>query len=567
MQKCPSFSWPDGKQIAVTFVVNFEEGSESSKEVVHEVRESRAEKDVSNYCVESHFEYGTRVGYWRVMEVFERFNVKVTLSACGRAVERSPWLAKDAMERGHEIAAHGYLWEAHDSLTEGEEITAIERCVDAIRNVTGQPPMGWHTRSKRSPNTRRLLQERGFLYSDDAYNDDTPYFVDINGQPHLILPYAFDTNDMQFQENSRFNTAGSFAQYCIDSFDWMCAREQGIPRMMTIGLHLRIIGRAGRMVALEKILEHLTHSDRAWIVPRIKVARHWLSSSLQGVNPLQSPLKIANQTNSPSSSGVLAHFMPTYNKEFKTLLVINPNTSREATRLIEAHFQQHLPSANVIGFTATNGVSTICTEESYATAGAEVCETFKKYLKRKDCKIPDAIIVACFGDPGVYALREVVAAHGLNIPVYGLAEASMQHAASSGQGRFVIVTGGLPWGPILTRLTTNIGLKKRLGGVHTLALNGAQLKLDRQMGLNLLRNECRKAIADCNSKNTAEKNCVGVILGGALLAGMAKDIESEFDVPLIDCIAAASAVLRRFFDKPKDKVADQPKLAEDLNRD
>jgi peptidoglycan/xylan/chitin deacetylase (PgdA/CDA1 family) len=366
------FAWPDGKRIAVTFVVNFEEGSESSKEVVHEIRETaRTEKDLSNYCVESHFEYGTRVGYWRVMEVFERYDAKVTLSACGRAVERSPWLAKDAVKRGHEIAAHGYLWEPHDNLTESEEIVAIERSIDAIKNVTGQPPLGWHTRSKRSPNTRRLLQERGFLYSDDAYNDDTPYFVDIAGKPHLILPYAFDTNDMQFQENSRFNTASSFAQYCIDSFDWMCAREEGIPRMMTIGLHLRIIGRAGRMLALEKILEHLTKSEKAWIVPRIVVARHWLESTALGQNPSQSPLKIEHAANQNSPSNLLLNMsglvnLQTFHKEFKTLLVINPNTSREATRFIEKLFAQYLPDVNVIAITASKGVPTICTEEAYA---------------------------------------------------------------------------------------------------------------------------------------------------------------------------------------------------------
>lgn len=281
--KLPSIQWPDGQRVAVSFVVNFEEGAEFSigagdafNESVYEVID---QQQVHDPCIESHFEYGTRVGYWRIAELFDRFNGKFTLSACGRAVEVSPWLARDAVQRGHEVSAHGYRWETHAAMSPEVERELIRRALDAIEGATGKRPVGWHTRSVRTADTRRLLIGEGMLYDSDAYNDDTPYFVHVDGQRHLVLPYAFDTNDMQFQHTQRFDTARSFAEYVCDAYDWLWDEGSRGPRMLSVGLHLRMIGRAGRISALRRILEHMRNRGGAWIVSREAIARHWLACS------------------------------------------------------------------------------------------------------------------------------------------------------------------------------------------------------------------------------------------------------------------------------------------------
>lgn len=279
----PNIRWPKAARVAVSFVVNFEEGAEFSvgdgdqrNEAVYEVIDRQ---DVHDPCIETHFEYGTRVGYWRIAELFERFGGKFTLSSCGRAVEVSPWLVRDAVSRGHEISAHGYRWETHAGMSEEVERGRIHQTVNAIEKAVGKRPVGWHTRSVRTANTRRLLKEQGFLYDSDAYNDDTPYFLKVEGSPHLVLPYAFDTNDMQFQHTQRFNTAASFAEYVCDAFDWLWREGETKPRMLSIGLHLRMIGRPGRIGALERILQHMQQRGNAWVTSREAIARHWIAES------------------------------------------------------------------------------------------------------------------------------------------------------------------------------------------------------------------------------------------------------------------------------------------------
>jgi peptidoglycan/xylan/chitin deacetylase (PgdA/CDA1 family) len=279
----PDIRWPNGHRIAVSFVVNFEEGAELSisggdarNEAVYEVIDRL---DIADACIDSHFEYGTRVGYWRIADMFEGFGGKFTLSSCARAVEVSPWLAKDALARGHEVSAHGYRWQSHADMTIEHERAVIRQTLDTIERVTGQRPVGWHTRSARTAATRSIVVEEGLMYDSDAYNDDTPYFVDVGGRRHLVLPYAFDTNDMQFQHTQRFNTASSFAEYVCDAFD--CLWEEGgtAPRMLSIGLHLRMIGRPGRIAALRQILKHITSREGAWIASRRSIAQHWLAAS------------------------------------------------------------------------------------------------------------------------------------------------------------------------------------------------------------------------------------------------------------------------------------------------
>ncbi len=281
----PALQWPGSARLAVSFVLNFEEGAEFSvsdgdpvNEAVYEAIDRLAGPDP---CIDSHFEYATRTAWWRIANLFDRFAVPLTLSACGRAVERSPWLAQDAMRRGFEVAAHGYRWQSHADMDEATERADIAAAVAAIRAATGTAPLGWHTRSASTPATRRLLVEHGFLYDSDAYNDDTPYFVTVGEKRHLVLPYAFDTNDMQFQHSNRFAGSADFAAYVCDAFDWLAREGETGPRMLSIGLHLRMIGRPGRMKALETILEHLQRDGRAWVATRAQIARHWIAHAPQ----------------------------------------------------------------------------------------------------------------------------------------------------------------------------------------------------------------------------------------------------------------------------------------------
>ncbi len=279
--KPPKAEWPNGAKVAVSFVVNFEEGAENSIAEGDAVNEGIYEVDhridAPDPCIESHFDYGTRAGWWRIMDLLDSYGVKATVSACGRAVERTPALAQDAIRRGHEVAAHGWRWESHAGMNEADERAAIRRTVDVIAAATGQRPVGWHTRSAPSLNTRRLLVEQGgFLYDSDAYGDDLPFFVDVNGTRHLVLPYAFDTNDMHYQHTQRFSGA-DFADYVIAAYDWLAREGQTAPKMMSIGLHLRMIGRPGRIGALEQILRHVTQGNAAWIATRADIARHWLN--------------------------------------------------------------------------------------------------------------------------------------------------------------------------------------------------------------------------------------------------------------------------------------------------
>lgn len=279
----PDPRWPGGARVAVSFVVNVEEGAELSvvdgderNEAVYEVTDEV--RDAPDPCRDSHFEYGTRVGYWRIMRLLDEHGARGTLNACGRAVERSPWLARDAAARGHEVACHGWRWERHAGMDEATERAAIARAAAAIRAATGSAPLGWHTRSAPSANTRLLLLEHGgFLYDSDAYSDDLPFFVPVGRHRHLVLPYSFDTNDMHFHQGmQRFATAAHFAEYVIDAYDQLWREGVGSGRMLSVGLHLRMIGRAGRIGGLERVLRHVRDRGGAWMARRDQIARHWL---------------------------------------------------------------------------------------------------------------------------------------------------------------------------------------------------------------------------------------------------------------------------------------------------
>jgi peptidoglycan/xylan/chitin deacetylase (PgdA/CDA1 family) len=278
----PAIRWPGGKRLAVSIVVNVEEGAELSlgagdeaNEFVYEAVE-RVE-GVRDPCMESHYEYGTRVGWGRIRNALKAHGVRATLNACGRAIELSPWLAQEAVADGHEVSAHGWRWERHVYMDEATERRAIARTVDAIAAAAGTPPVGWHTRSATSPNTRRLLLEHGgFLYDSNAYNDDTPFVVDAGGgAAHVVLPYAFDTNDMRFSNGGSFVFGADFARYCIDAFDRLYAEGAHVPRMLSVGLHLRIVGRPARIGGLETLLAHMARHDGVWFARRDEIANAW----------------------------------------------------------------------------------------------------------------------------------------------------------------------------------------------------------------------------------------------------------------------------------------------------
>lgn len=277
----PDPCWPGGARIAVSIVMNIEAGAELSlaygddeNEAVYEIVEPV--RTVPNPALSSHFAYETRAGYWRIVRVMESFGVTCTVSAAGRAVERAPWLAHDAITRGYEVAAHGYRWQRHAEMSIDEERKVIADTVAAIEAAAGRRPFGWHTKGAASPNTRRLLvEEFGFLYDSDAYDDDLPYFQQVAGKSHVVIPYAFDTNDMRFMAGGNFVQGDDFATYCIRAFDWLWEEGAARPAMLSIGIHPRLIGRPGRIAGLHRFLDHVAERGETWTATRLDIAQHW----------------------------------------------------------------------------------------------------------------------------------------------------------------------------------------------------------------------------------------------------------------------------------------------------
>lgn len=277
----PGVKWPGGARLAVSVVVNVEEGAELSlsmgdehNEVIYEAVDPLDR--VPDLCMESHFAYGTRAGWPRIRAVLARYGVRATMNCCARAIAYSPWLAKEAVADGHEISSHGWRWERQAHMSEAEERGVIAKAVAVLGEAAGTPPVGWHTRSATSLNTRRLLVEHGgFLYDSNAYDDDIPYVVNVSGRAHVVLPYAFDTNDMRFHSSQSFVHGDDFARYCIAAFDRLYEEGAAAPRMMSVGLHLRIIGRPGRIAGLEAFLAHAALRPGVWFARRDEIAHAW----------------------------------------------------------------------------------------------------------------------------------------------------------------------------------------------------------------------------------------------------------------------------------------------------
>lgn len=282
----PDPAWPGGAVIAVNFNLNVEGGSEATLANGDEVSEgmlndigapTQADRRVP--LVESVFEYGSRRGVWRVLDVFRDFSIKVSVLGVARALEQNPELARAIVERGHEIVSHGYRWIDYGPVPEDVEREHIRRAVDILTKLTAAKPVGWMT-GRPGPNTRRLLVEvGGFLYDRDSLADELPYWLRVGDKPHLVIPYSYEANDNRFNENSGFSTGDDFFTYMRDAFDLLYREgKNGAPKLLSIGLHDRLIGRPGRCGGLIKLLEHIRSLDRVWFCRGIDIAEHWHSN-------------------------------------------------------------------------------------------------------------------------------------------------------------------------------------------------------------------------------------------------------------------------------------------------
>ena len=279
----PQADWPGGARLAVQCVLNYEEGGENcilhgdqaSEAFLSEIVAAQPLPGVRHVSMEQIYEYGSRVGVWRVLRLFERKRIPLTVFAVAMAARRHPQAIRAMVAAGHEIASHGLKWINYQYVPEDVERAHISEAMDILTQVAGERPLGWYT-GRTSPNTRRLVAEHGgFLYDADDYNDDLPYWADVEGQPQLIVPYTLDANDMRFVSPQGFNSGDQFLAYLKDSFDVLYAESADTPRMMSVGLHCRLVGRPGRLAALERFLDYATGHDGVWFCRRIDIARHW----------------------------------------------------------------------------------------------------------------------------------------------------------------------------------------------------------------------------------------------------------------------------------------------------
>jgi len=283
----PHADWPGKARIAVQFVLNLEEGGENcvlhgdaaSEQFLSEIVGAAA-YPARHMSMESIYEYGSRVGAWRILREFEQRGLPLTVFGVAMAMQRNPELTTACLELGHEIASHGWRWIHYQNMDIDEERRHLENAVRIHTELTGAPPLGWYL-GRDSPNTRRLVAEHGgFLYNADYYGDDLPFWMEVeisNGSrvPQLIVPYTLDANDMRFATPQGFNTATQFYDYLRDSFDVLYAEGEDRPKMLSVGMHARLLGRPGRFIALQRFLDHIAKHDRVWVCRRVDIARHW----------------------------------------------------------------------------------------------------------------------------------------------------------------------------------------------------------------------------------------------------------------------------------------------------
>ncbi len=280
----PQAAWPGGARIAINMVLNYEEGSEYTigdgdgrTEVgLAETPGGRVPSGSRDLAFETMYEFGSRVGFWRIHELFRRRGLLLTVFGCALALERNPRAAAAIVAAGYDICCHGWRWVEHFKLSEDAEREHIAKGIASIAALTGQRPLGWYCRYGPSENTRRLLvEEGGFLYDSDAYNDELPYWVTVTGRPHLIVPYTMDANDGKFSSLAGFSTGEDFYLYLKATFDQLYAEGERVPRLMSVGLHPRISGRPARAHGLARFLDYAMAHDRVWFCRRLDVANHW----------------------------------------------------------------------------------------------------------------------------------------------------------------------------------------------------------------------------------------------------------------------------------------------------
>ena len=281
----PKVNWPNKARIAVQFVLNYEEGGENS--VLHGDKFSEiflseiiGAKPIKGRHInmESLYEYGSRAGFWRIHNLFKKYNLPLTVFGVGMAMERSLEICKEMKKSNYEIASHGWRWIDYQNISKSIEKKHMKKAINIIKKIFGQRPVGWYT-GRCSPNTLDLvMEEGGFLYCSDTYSDDLPYWEKRGKKKQLMIPYTLDNNDMRFLTNQGFNYGDQFYNYLKDSFDALYEEGKENPKMMSIGLHCRIIGKPGRIQSLKKFLDYVTNFDKVWICKREDIAKHWIKN-------------------------------------------------------------------------------------------------------------------------------------------------------------------------------------------------------------------------------------------------------------------------------------------------
>jgi putative urate catabolism protein len=280
----PRVAWPGGAKLALSFVLNYEEGAENSilhgdegaETFLSEIVGAQPVPGARHASMESLYDYGARAGFWRIRAAFEERSLPLTVFGVAMAMQRNPLAVEAMLKSSWEIASHGYRWINYQYLPEALEREHMYRAIEIHTAMTGTRPLGWYT-GRTSPNTARLVAaEGGFLYDADSYADDLPYYDSTWGRTQLILPYTLDSNDMRFAAPQGFNTGEDFYRYLKDSVDVLRAEGAAAPKMLSIGLHCRIIGRPGRFASLIKFLDYVTQFPDIWVARRIDIARHWL---------------------------------------------------------------------------------------------------------------------------------------------------------------------------------------------------------------------------------------------------------------------------------------------------
>ena len=282
-EAAPHAAWPNNARVAVQFVLNYEEGGENcilhgdpaSETFLSEIIGAAAFPDARHMSMESIYEYGSRAGVWRILDLFREREVPLTVFAVASAMQRYSAPVERALKDGHEICSHGLRWINYHGIDIDTERAHMQEAIEIQRKICGERPLGWYT-GRTSENTRQLVaEEGGFLYDADDYSDDLPFWSRVVDRPHLIVPYTLDTNDMRFATAQGFHTGEQFCTYLCDAFDTLYREGETRPKMLSIGLHCRLIGRPGRFPGLARFIDYVCGHDRVWFARRIDIARHW----------------------------------------------------------------------------------------------------------------------------------------------------------------------------------------------------------------------------------------------------------------------------------------------------